>query len=118
MTDTSTLFSLTIDEAISKVTNELNNAVGVFDKWLSKNATKMNNDDPDYKNMKQNIKLLRLHQKECIDMKSKESPLLQVHFFNEHFPQFSKTRLIEPVQDKIMTNYPLGLRRGNKVSKR
>ena len=62
---------LDIDDAISKVQNDLNIALALFDRWLSQNPSLAHPGNADLKAQKQNIKRLRLRLDELRDMKKK-----------------------------------------------
>ena len=50
---------MTFETAIDECQTELNLAMIEFDRWASQNSKKLNQNDPDFRVKKQNIKMLK-----------------------------------------------------------
>ena len=61
--------SLTAEESLQICTKKLNAANIAFDQWVSQNPTRLNSTDPEFRNLKQNVKLLKLERNEIIELK-------------------------------------------------
>lgn len=115
--------SLNITEAIAATTRDLNVAMAAFDRWAAMNPEKLIPTDPDFKAMKQTIKLLRLRLKDQADMHQQyESTLAALE--DETLLQytggpaptaFTKSRKIEEVHRR--SGMKLGSRPGIKLSR-
>lgn len=63
--------ALNSEDAIALIKTELNRAMVSFDRWASENPQKLHPTDPEFKAMKQTIKLLRLRLKDYEEISRK-----------------------------------------------
>jgi hypothetical protein len=107
--------SLTIDDAFQKTTKELNEAMILFDKWLSQTPGGPTSDFVTFRSMKQNIKLLRLKKNELVDMKNNYQNTLM---FQSVRPPETLVKISKPRTGQVADNRVprLGQKGGNKIS--
>ncbi len=112
--------SLTVDEAIQKATNKLNNAMVKFDRWATQNPQSLIPTNVDFMLQKNEIKMMRLEINELKEMKrTYQNTLLMAARPDEadyvEDENFTKSRNTEVFEAK--PTIKIGTRKGIKVSK-
>ena len=112
--------SLNSDDAIVKKTAELNLAMVAFDRWVNQNPTKTNMTNDEFRQMKQNIKLIRLRIRELVDMRDEFQNMLHVANYSTDLFSIDKEQFSKPRNTPVLENRQsnkLGTRAANKLSK-
>lgn len=109
---------LNIDDAIVSVDTQYKVAMSKFDRWASQNPEKLDPLNQEFRNIKQEIKLLRLKKKELCDMKSNyQNTLFVLQSVEEPNVTTTATKRSRngSVQQSGISN-KLGFKRSNQIS--
>lgn len=114
--------SLTADEALQICATKLNAANIAFDQWVSQNPTRLNSTDPEFRYLKQKVKLLNLERNEIIELReefqntlfSAPAPNLNAQVETVENKNYTKSRNTAATFAKPINK--LGSRKNNKLS--